>query len=48
MNKTFILIALGVFVFVYLRFLEEGHSSDNMIFDDLYSTLELSTGSDIK
>jgi hypothetical protein len=40
---TFVLIG-----FIYLRVLEEGHSSDNMIFDDLYATLELPSNSDIK
>jgi hypothetical protein len=37
-----------VFFIVYLRVLEEDHSSDNMIFDDLYATLEAPSGSDIK
>jgi hypothetical protein len=47
-NKLAIIISFILFGFIYLRVLEEGHSSDNIIFDDLYATLELPNGSDIK
>ena len=47
-NKVGIIISIFLFFFIYLRVLEESHSSDNIIFDDLYSILELPVGSDLK
>lgn len=47
-HKLGLIISFVLFFFIYLKLLEENHSSDNMIFEDLYATLDLPNGSDIK